>query len=217
MRHPNPGAGIFLSKHVKAAIINAGDGAHEHPTQALLDSFSIRERLGDVANKNVTENAADQRQSGVLINTTPKTIVKDPVAHKKLAAGGGSAETSCKNGKHLDLLTRSADHRGRQCRHGSNLQDGASAETCTRKSLKEKMHEHIRNERLPNCEHFKKRPGLTRCNQIWDHYLRRELCDRVRHNRINRNTSESFVFLINFQNSGNSSFSPPPASLLPPI
>ncbi|MBT8188726.1 MAG: aspartate carbamoyltransferase catalytic subunit [Croceitalea sp.] len=53
MRHPNPGAGIFLAKHVKAAIINAGDGAHEHPTQALLDSYSIRERLGDVAGKNV--------------------------------------------------------------------------------------------------------------------------------------------------------------------
>ena len=53
MRHPNPGAGIFLSNHVKASIINAGDGAHEHPTQALLDSFSIREKLGDVAGKNV--------------------------------------------------------------------------------------------------------------------------------------------------------------------
>src|SRR4030095_16449407 len=36
MRHPNPGAGLFLSKHVNAKIINAGDGAHEHPTQALL-------------------------------------------------------------------------------------------------------------------------------------------------------------------------------------
>ena len=53
MRHSNPGAGIMLSKHIKAAIINAGDGAHEHPTQALLDSFSIRERLGDVAGKKV--------------------------------------------------------------------------------------------------------------------------------------------------------------------
>jgi aspartate carbamoyltransferase catalytic subunit len=53
MRHPNPGAGVFLSKHIKAAIINAGDGAHEHPTQALLDSYSIRERLGEVAGKNV--------------------------------------------------------------------------------------------------------------------------------------------------------------------
>lgn len=53
MRHPNPGAGIFLSKHIKASIINAGDGAHEHPTQALLDSYSIRERLGEVKGKNV--------------------------------------------------------------------------------------------------------------------------------------------------------------------
>jgi len=53
MRHPNPGAGVFLSKHVKASIINAGDGAHEHPTQALLDSYSIRERLGEVAGKKV--------------------------------------------------------------------------------------------------------------------------------------------------------------------
>jgi len=53
MRHPNPGAGVFLSKHINASIINAGDGAHEHPTQALLDSYSIRERLGEVAGKNV--------------------------------------------------------------------------------------------------------------------------------------------------------------------
>ena len=53
MRHPNPGAGVFLSQHVDASIINAGDGAHEHPTQALLDTFSIRERLGDVAGKKV--------------------------------------------------------------------------------------------------------------------------------------------------------------------
>ncbi|WP_297694129.1 aspartate carbamoyltransferase catalytic subunit [uncultured Eudoraea sp.] len=53
MRHPSPGAGIFLSQHVDAAIVNAGDGAHEHPTQALLDSYSIREKLGDVSGKNV--------------------------------------------------------------------------------------------------------------------------------------------------------------------
>lgn len=53
MRHPNPGAGVFLSKHVNAKIINAGDGSHEHPTQALLDAYSIRERLGDVAGKKV--------------------------------------------------------------------------------------------------------------------------------------------------------------------
>jgi len=53
MRHPNPGAGIFLSRHVNASIINAGDGAHEHPTQALLDSYSIREKFGDVQGKKV--------------------------------------------------------------------------------------------------------------------------------------------------------------------
>ena len=53
MRHPYPGAGIFLSKHVNAQIVNAGDGAHEHPTQALLDAFSIREKYGDVSGKKV--------------------------------------------------------------------------------------------------------------------------------------------------------------------
>jgi aspartate carbamoyltransferase catalytic subunit len=47
MRHPNPGAHILLSKHINAQIINAGDGTHEHPTQALLDAFSMREKLGD--------------------------------------------------------------------------------------------------------------------------------------------------------------------------
>ena len=53
IRHPNPGAAMFLSKHVDSIIVNAGDGAHEHPTQALLDCFSIREKLGDIAGKKV--------------------------------------------------------------------------------------------------------------------------------------------------------------------
>jgi len=53
MRHEKPGAAHFLSKNVKASIVNAGDGAHEHPTQALLDSYTIRERLGGVAGKKV--------------------------------------------------------------------------------------------------------------------------------------------------------------------
>lgn len=53
MRHPYPGAGVFLSKHVNAQIVNAGDGAHEHPTQALLDAFSIREQYGDVSGKKI--------------------------------------------------------------------------------------------------------------------------------------------------------------------
>ncbi|VXC41405.1 Aspartate carbamoyltransferase [Flavobacterium sp. 9AF] len=53
MRHSSPGAAHFLSQNVKASIVNAGDGAHEHPTQALLDSYTIRERLGEVAGKKI--------------------------------------------------------------------------------------------------------------------------------------------------------------------
>ena len=53
MRHPAPGACVYLSKRIPANIINAGDGTHEHPTQALLDAFSLREKLGDLAGKKI--------------------------------------------------------------------------------------------------------------------------------------------------------------------
>jgi aspartate carbamoyltransferase catalytic subunit len=53
IRHSSVGAPHFLSKHIKANIINAGDGTHEHPTQALLDCFSMREKLGDLTGKNI--------------------------------------------------------------------------------------------------------------------------------------------------------------------
>jgi aspartate carbamoyltransferase catalytic subunit len=53
MRHPNPGAAEFLAKRVDAKIVNAGDGTHEHPTQALLDAYSIREQLGTLEGKKV--------------------------------------------------------------------------------------------------------------------------------------------------------------------
>jgi aspartate carbamoyltransferase catalytic subunit len=53
MRHPSPGACVYLSKHVKCNIINAGDGAHEHPTQALLDAFSLREKVGEIKGKRI--------------------------------------------------------------------------------------------------------------------------------------------------------------------
>ena len=53
LRHPNPGAAHFLSKQVNSCIINAGDGTHEHPTQALLDAFSLREKFGDLAGKRI--------------------------------------------------------------------------------------------------------------------------------------------------------------------
>ena len=53
MRHASAGAPHFLAKHIKANIVNAGDGTHEHPTQALLDTFSIREKFGSIAGKKV--------------------------------------------------------------------------------------------------------------------------------------------------------------------
>ncbi|MGB3592122.1 MAG: aspartate carbamoyltransferase catalytic subunit [Nonlabens sp.] len=53
MRHPNPGSAVFLSKNIDAHIVNAGDGAHEHPTQALLDAYSIKEELGSIEGKKV--------------------------------------------------------------------------------------------------------------------------------------------------------------------
>lgn len=53
MRHASAGAPHFLAKHIKANIVNAGDGTHEHPTQALLDAYSIREKLGSVSGKKV--------------------------------------------------------------------------------------------------------------------------------------------------------------------
>lgn len=53
MRHPNPGACYHLARHVDCSIVNAGDGAHEHPTQALLDAFSLQQRIGDLKDKRI--------------------------------------------------------------------------------------------------------------------------------------------------------------------
>ena len=53
IRHPSPGASVFLSNNVKSCIINAGDGTHEHPTQALLDAYSLKEKTGDLKNKKI--------------------------------------------------------------------------------------------------------------------------------------------------------------------
>ena len=53
MRHSASGAPHFLAKHIPAAIVNAGDGINEHPTQALLDAFSIREKLGTLEGKKI--------------------------------------------------------------------------------------------------------------------------------------------------------------------
>lgn len=67
MRHPHPGAPEFLSKKVDTIVVNAGDGTHEHPTQALLDAFSLQERLGDLSNKNIAI-VGDIRHSRVAIS-----------------------------------------------------------------------------------------------------------------------------------------------------
>jgi aspartate carbamoyltransferase catalytic subunit len=53
MRHASPGAPHYLARHIKANIVNAGDGTHEHPTQALLDAYSIREKLGEITGKKI--------------------------------------------------------------------------------------------------------------------------------------------------------------------
>lgn len=67
LRHPLPGAPSFLSKSVEASVINAGDGTHEHPTQGLLDAFSIREKLGKVQGKKVVI-IGDIRHSRVALS-----------------------------------------------------------------------------------------------------------------------------------------------------
>jgi aspartate carbamoyltransferase catalytic subunit len=67
MRHASVGAPHFLARHIKANIVNAGDGTHEHPTQALLDTFSIREKLGEVNGKKVA-NIGDILHSRVALS-----------------------------------------------------------------------------------------------------------------------------------------------------
>jgi len=68
MRHPHPGAPHFLSNRVKTTIINAGDGTHEHPTQAILDTFSLREKLGDNLEGKRIAIVGDIRHSRVAIS-----------------------------------------------------------------------------------------------------------------------------------------------------
>ncbi len=67
MRHPSPGAPMFLSRHIQASIVNAGDGTHEHPTQALLDAYSLREKLGDLRGKRIAI-IGDIRHSRVALS-----------------------------------------------------------------------------------------------------------------------------------------------------
>lgn len=68
MRHPHPGAAAFLASKVKTQVINAGDGTHEHPTQALLDAFSLRERLGEDLTGKKIAIVGDIRHSRVALS-----------------------------------------------------------------------------------------------------------------------------------------------------
>ena len=67
IRHPHPGAAQFLSERVDACIVNAGDGTHEHPTQALLDAFSLQEKLGPLRGKRISV-VGDIRHSRVALS-----------------------------------------------------------------------------------------------------------------------------------------------------
>ena len=67
IRHPHPGAAQFLSERVDACIVNAGDGTHEHPTQALLDAFSLQEKLGSLRGKRISI-VGDIRHSRVALS-----------------------------------------------------------------------------------------------------------------------------------------------------
>ncbi len=68
MRHPVPGAPVFLSRHIDSIIINAGDGTHEHPTQALLDAYSMREKLGPDFSKRKVAIIGDIMHSRVALS-----------------------------------------------------------------------------------------------------------------------------------------------------
>ncbi len=106
MRHPNPGASVFLSRNIDAKIINAGDGAHEHPTQALLDAYTIREKYGTVSGNKILI-------IGDILHS--RVALSNIYCLKKLGAEVRVCGPSSLIPKHLDVLG---------VRHYSNLKDG---------------------------------------------------------------------------------------------
>jgi aspartate carbamoyltransferase catalytic subunit len=95
MRHPNPGASVFLSRNIDAKIVNAGDGTHEHPTQALLDSYSIREKYGEVKGKKIVI-------SGDILHS--RVALSNIYCLQKLGAEVRVCGPSSLMPKHLDAL-----------------------------------------------------------------------------------------------------------------
>lgn len=106
MRHPHAGSAQFLAKHVKASIINAGDGAHEHPTQALLDAFSLQEKfgtlkglkvaiIGDILHSRVAlSNVYCLKKMGAIVTVCgPPTLIPNYYSHLGVSVSHNLVET----------------------------------------------------------------------------------------------------------------------------
>lgn len=144
MRHPNPGAGLFLSRHVGASIVNAGDGAHEHPTQALLDCFSIRERLGEVGGKNVLI-VGDILHSRVALSNI--------FALQKLGASVKVCGPKTLIPKHIDKLGIKVEH---------NLE--AALAWCDVANMLRVQNERMDSSYFPTTREYSQQYGLTKAH-----------------------------------------------------
>ena len=144
MRHPNPGAGLFLSRHVGASIVNAGDGAHEHPTQALLDCFSIRERLGDVGGKKVVI-VGDILHSRVALSNI--------FALQKLGASVKVCGPKTLIPKHIESLGVQVEH---------NLE--AALQWCDVANMLRVQNERMDNSYFPSTREYSLQYGLTKAH-----------------------------------------------------
>jgi len=111
MRHNYSGAAIMLAKHVKASVVNAGDGWHEHPTQALLDMFTLREKLGKIEGLNVTivGDIAHSRVARSNIWGLTKLGAKVTVCAPEMLIPPGIEEMGAKVSHDIDDALRNAD------------------------------------------------------------------------------------------------------------
>ncbi len=95
IRHPNPGAALLLSKNVESCIVNAGDGANEHPTQALLDAYSLKEKLGDLEGKKILSRVALSNIYALrLLNAKIKICSPLSLLPREIESLGVSIETN---------------------------------------------------------------------------------------------------------------------------
>ena len=144
MRHPKPGAAQFLSKHINASIVNAGDGTHEHPTQALLDCYSIQQKMGDVAGKKVVI-VGDILHSRVALSNI--------FALQKLGASVQVCGPKTLIPKHIEALGVSVSH---------NLQ--ASLEWCDVANMLRIQNERMHLSYFPSLREYSLQYGLTKAH-----------------------------------------------------